>query len=71
MRAGNRSVCENERAFIFWEAEKVRRRKMEKSHLLTENKRKGYNSLLHRKHNKVTVNYYMGMTALFSGLRVD
>lgn len=71
MRAGSRSACENERAFIFWEEEKVRKRKVGKIHLLTENNRKGYISLLHRKHNKVTLNYYMAMTALYSGLTVD
>lgn len=71
MRARSRSACENETEFIFWEEEKVRKRKMGKSNLLTENNRKGYTSLLHRIHNKITVNYYMGMTALFSGLTVD
>jgi len=55
MRAGSRSARENERAFMFWEEEKVRKRKVGKSHLLTENDRKGYSSLLHRKHNNVTL----------------
>lgn len=30
--------------------------------------RKGYTSLLCRKHKKMTMNYYVGMTALFSRL---
>lgn len=68
MRAGSRSACENERAFTFWEEEKARKRKVGESHPLTENNREGYTSLLHRKHNKITMNYYMGMIALFSGL---
>lgn len=54
MRAGSKGACENESAFIIWEEEKVRKRKMEKKHLLTGNNRKGYTSLLHRKYNKLT-----------------